>query len=237
MPVYVQPPDTPPPATVTERRARIRGYASGIVPVDHVSSELAREAATLGLAVKLSDVTALGHRSPHPRARDAPRPGGTSLRVSLPVAFGGRTWRLDMAPTRPDLLPGETSEGRLLLAGAMVLMFLTGLFVVTEAGLGVAVAAEVTHRTAELNSEVVIRRRLEAMARESEARLDLALRGSTAGAVGSRGRVGPRVPERRLGRHPRPGGPQQQRGADRLAEDRWCTPTTSSASPWRRSPR
>ncbi len=83
-----------------------------------------------------------------------------------------------MAPTRPDLLPGETSEGRLLLAGAMVLMFLTGLFVVTEAGLGVAVAAEVTHRTAELNSEVVIRRRLEAMARESEARLDLALRGS-----------------------------------------------------------
>ena len=107
-----------------------------------------------------------------------PATGGASLRVSLPVAFGGRTWRLDMAPTRPDLLPGETPEGRLLLAGAMVLMFLTGLFVVTEAGLGVAVAAEVTHRTAELNSEVVVRRRLEAMARESEARLDLALRGS-----------------------------------------------------------
>ena len=57
-------------------------------------------------------------------------------------------------------------------------MFLTGLFVVTETGLGVAVDAEVTHRTAELSSEVVVRRRLEAMARESEARLDLALRGS-----------------------------------------------------------
>ena len=177
MPVYVQPPDTPPPATVAERRERIRGYASGIVPVEHVSNQLAREAATLGLAVKLSDVTALGPEIPI-LSQGRPATGGTSLRVSLPVAFGGRTWRLDMAPTRPDLLPGETSEGRLLLAGAMALMFLTGLFVVTEAGLGVAVAAEVTHRTAELNSEVVIRRRLEALARESEARLDLALRGS-----------------------------------------------------------
>jgi two-component system, NarL family, sensor histidine kinase EvgS len=177
MPVYLHTPDTPPPANATERRARIRGYASGIVPVDHVSNQLAREAATLGLAVQLSDVTSLGPEIPI-LSQGRPATGGTSLRVSLPVAFGGRTWRLDMAPTRPDLLPGETSEGRLLLAGAVALMFLTGLFVVTEAGLGVAVAAEVTHRTAELNSEVVIRRRLEALARESEARLDLALRGS-----------------------------------------------------------
>ena len=177
MPVYTQPPNTPPPASVAERRTRIRGYVSGVVPVDHVSQELAREASTLGLAVQLSDVTAPDDEVSLLR-QGRPVSGGASLRVALPVAFGGRTWRLDMAPTRPDLLPGETSEGRLLLAGAMVLMFLTGLFVVTEAGLGVAVAAEVTHRTAELNSEVVIRRRLEAMARESEARLDLALRGS-----------------------------------------------------------
>jgi PAS domain S-box-containing protein len=177
MPVYAQPPNTPPPASMAERRSRVRGYVSGIVPIDHVSQELAREAATLGLAVRLSDVTD-ANREVTLLREGKPATGGTSLRVALPVSFGGRTWRLDMAPTRPDLLPGETPEGRLLLAGAMVLMFLSGLFVVTEAGLGVAVAAEVTHRTAELNSEVVIRRRLEAMARESEARLDLALRGS-----------------------------------------------------------
>ena len=177
MPVYAQPPNTPAPGTLAERRSRIRGYVSGVVPVDHVSQELAREAATLGLAVRLSDVTTPGSEFTLLR-QGRPAAGGTSLRVVTPVAFGGRTWQLDMAPTRPDLLPGETPEGRLLLAGAMVLMFLSGLFVVTEAGLGVAVAAEVTHRTAELNSEVVVRRRLEAMARESEARLDLALRGS-----------------------------------------------------------
>jgi PAS domain S-box-containing protein len=177
MPVYAQPPDTPLPATLAERRSRIRGYVSGVVPVDHVSQELAREASTLGLAVRLSDVTTPGSEFTLLR-QGRPAAGGASLRIVTPVGFGGRTWRLDMAPTRPDLLPGETPEGRLLLAGAMVLMFLSGLFVVTEAGLGVAVAAEVTHRTAELNSEVVVRRRLEAMARESEARLDLALRGS-----------------------------------------------------------
>ena len=50
MPVYAQPPTMPRPATVGERRSRIRGYASGVVPVDHVSQELAREASTLGLA-------------------------------------------------------------------------------------------------------------------------------------------------------------------------------------------
>jgi PAS domain S-box-containing protein len=177
MPVYTQPPNMAPPGTIAERRSRIRGYASGVVPVDHVSQELAREASTLGIAVRLSDVTAPDNEVIL-LSQGRPATGGASLRVALPVAFGGRTWRLDLAPTRPDLLPGETPEGRLLVAGAMVLMFLTGLFVVTEAGLGVAVAAEVTHRTAELNSEVVIRRRLEAMARESESRLDLALRGS-----------------------------------------------------------
>jgi PAS domain S-box-containing protein len=86
------------------------------------------------------------------------------------VVFGGRAWRLDLAPVRPDLLPGETRDGRLMLAGAVLLTFLTGLFVLTEAGLSIAVAVEVQHRTAELSGEVIVRRRLEAQARESEAR-------------------------------------------------------------------
>ncbi|HEY6509686.1 MAG TPA: ATP-binding protein, partial [Vicinamibacterales bacterium] len=177
MPVYAHVEAATAPAGVDDRRARLRGHAVGVVLVDSMANELAREASTLGLSLRLSDVTRVERPVPL-LAQGTPATGGASLRVSQPAVFGGRTWLLEMAPVRPDLLPGETPEGRLLLVSATVLMFLTGLFVVTEAGLGVAVAAEVTHRTAELSSEVVVRRRLEAVARENEARLDLALRGS-----------------------------------------------------------
>jgi PAS domain-containing protein len=177
VPVYEVRPGEPEPRDADERRRRLRGLVTGVVPVSTIASSLAREATTLELALGLSDVTVPDRPVPLMAAGE-PASGGASLRLSMPVVFGGRTWLLDLAPSRPDLLPGETPSGRMLLAGAAVLMFLTGLFVVTETGLGAAVESEVTTRTAELSSEVVVRRRLEAMARESEARLDLALRGS-----------------------------------------------------------
>ena len=49
----------------------------------------------------------------------------------------------------------------------------------TEAGLSIAVAVEVQHRTAELSGEVIVRRRLEAQARESEARFRTIFENST----------------------------------------------------------
>jgi PAS domain S-box-containing protein len=177
MPVYEHRPGEAAPRDADERRRRLRGMATGVVPVSTIASGLAREAGTLEIALSLSDVTVPDRPVPLMET-GRPASGGASLRASMPVVFGGRTWLLDLAPSRPDLLPGETPSGRMLLAGAAVLMFLTGLFVVTETGLGAAVESEVTHRTAELSSEVVVRRRLEAMARESEARLGLALRGS-----------------------------------------------------------
>ena len=153
------------------RRARTRcaGSRCRCVPIDSLAQNLAREAATLRLAASLVDVTDPEESVPI-FTQGTPARAGASLRVSLPVVFGGRAWRLDLAPVRPDLLPGETRDGRLMLAGAVLLTFLTGLFVLTEAGLSIAVAVEVQHRTAELSGEVIVRRRLEAQARESEAR-------------------------------------------------------------------
>ena len=140
-----------------------------VVPIDSLARNLAREAATLRLAASLVDVSDPEETVPI-FSQGTPARAGASLRVNLPVVFGGRAWRLDLAPVRPDLLPGETRDGRLMLAGAVLLTFLTGLFVLTEAGLSIAVAVEVQHRTAELSGEVILRRRLEAQARESEAR-------------------------------------------------------------------
>ncbi|HET9268066.1 MAG TPA: PAS domain S-box protein, partial [Vicinamibacterales bacterium] len=157
------------PASVAARQDALRGYAMSVVPIDNLAQNLAREAATLRLAASLVDVTDPDETVPI-FSQGTPARAGASLRVSLPVVFGGRSWRLDLAPVRPDLLPGETRDGRLMLAGAVLLTFLTGLFVLTEAGLSIAVAVEVQHRTAELSGEVIVRRRLEAQARESEAR-------------------------------------------------------------------
>jgi PAS domain S-box-containing protein len=157
------------PASVAARQDALRGYAMSVVPIDNLAQNLAREAATLRLAASLVDVTDPDETVPI-FSQGTPARAGASLRVNLPVVFGGRSWRLDLAPVRPDLLPGETRDGRLMLAGAVLLTFLTGLFVLTEAGLSIAVAVEVQHRTAELSGEVIVRRRLEAQARESEAR-------------------------------------------------------------------
>jgi PAS domain S-box-containing protein len=156
-------------SSVAERQDTLRGYAMSVVPIDGLARNLAREAATLRLAASLVDVSDPAGALPI-FSQGTPARAGASLRVSLPVVFGGRAWRLDLAPVRPDLLPGETRDGRLMLAGAVLLTFLTGLFVLTEAGLSIAVAVEVQHRTAELSGEVIVRRRLEAQARESEAR-------------------------------------------------------------------
>jgi len=156
-------------ASVAVRQDTLRGYAMSVVPIDNLAQNLAREAATLRLAASLVDVSDPEEVVPI-FTQGTPARAGASLRVNLPVVFGGRAWRLDLAPVRPDLLPGETRDGRLMLAGAVLLTFLTGLFVLTEAGLSIAVAVEVQHRTAELSGEVIVRRRLEAQARESEAR-------------------------------------------------------------------
>ena len=155
--------------TVAGRQDTLRGFAMSVMPIDSIAQNLAREAATLRLAASLVDVSNPAETVPI-FSQGTPARAGASLRVSLPVVFGGRAWRLDLAPVRPDLLPGETRDGRLMLAGAVLLTFLTGLFVLTEAGLSIAVAVEVQHRTAELSGEVIVRRRLEAQARESEAR-------------------------------------------------------------------
>ena len=155
--------------TVAARQDTLRGFAMSVLPIDSIAQNLAREAATLRLAAALVDVSDPAESVPI-FMQGTPARAGASLRVSLPVVFGGRAWRLDLAPVRPDLLPGETRDGRLMLAGAVLLTFLTGLFVLTEAGLSIAVAVEVQHRTAELSGEVIVRRRLEAQARESEAR-------------------------------------------------------------------
>ena len=169
VPVYAMPADQAAGASVASRQDTLRGYAMSVVPIDNLAQNLAREAATLGLAASLVDVSDPEDALPI-FTQGTPARAGASLRVNLPVVFGGRAWRLDLAPVRPDLLPGETRDGRLMLAGAVLLTFLTGLFVLTEAGLSIAVAVEVQHRTAELSGEVIVRRRLEAQARESEAR-------------------------------------------------------------------
>ena len=114
------------------------------MPIDSLARNLAREAATLRLAASLVDVSDPEETVPI-FSQGTPARAGASLRVNLPVVFGGRAWRLDLAPVRPDLLPGETRDGRLMLAGAVLLTFLTGLFVLTEAGLSIAVAVEVQH--------------------------------------------------------------------------------------------
>ena len=155
--------------SVAARQDTLRGFAMSVLPIDSLAQNLAREAATLRLAASIVDVSDPEEIVPI-FTQGTPARAGASLRVSLPVVFGGRAWRLDLAPVRPDLLPGETRDGRLMLAGAVLLTFLTGLFVLTEAGLSIAVAVEVQHRTAELSGEVIVRRRLEAQARESEAR-------------------------------------------------------------------
>jgi PAS domain S-box-containing protein len=165
-------------ASVSVRQDSLRGFAMSVVPIDSLAQNLAREAATLRLAASLVDVTDPDETVPI-FAQGTPARAGASLRVNLPVVFGGRAWRLDLAPVRPDLLPGETRDGRLMLAGAVLLTFLTGLFVLTEAGLSIAVAVEVQHRTAELSGEVIVRRRLEAQARESEARFRTIFENST----------------------------------------------------------
>jgi hypothetical protein len=36
-----------------------------------------------------------------------PARAGASLRVNLPVVFGGRAWRLDLAPVRPTCCPAR----------------------------------------------------------------------------------------------------------------------------------
>jgi len=169
------------PGTLTSVAARqdsLRGYAMSVVTIESLAQNLAREATTLRLAASLLDVS--DPEEPVPIfSQGTPARAGASLRVNLPVVFGGRAWRLDLAPVRPDLLPGETRDGRLMLAGAVLLTFLTGLFVLTEAGLSIAVAVEVHHRTAELSGEVIVRRRLEAQARESEARFRTIFENST----------------------------------------------------------
>ena len=169
VPVYTMGADKASAASVAARQDSLRGYAMSVVPIDGLAQNLAREAATLRLAASLVDVSDPEEVLPI-FTQGTPARAGASLRVNLPVVFGGRAWRLDLAPVRPDLLPGETRDGRLMLAGAVLLTFLTGLFVLTEAGLSIAVAVEVQHRTAELSGEVIVRRRLEAQARESEAR-------------------------------------------------------------------
>ena len=166
VPVYAMPAAG---ASVAARQDTLRGFAMSVLPIDSLAQNLAREAATLRLAASLVDVTNPEDFVPI-FTQGTPARAGASLRVSIPVVFGGRAWRLDLAPVRPDLLPGETRDGRLMLAGAVLLTFLTGLFVLTEAGLSIAVAVEVQHRTAELSGEVIVRRRLEAQARESEGR-------------------------------------------------------------------
>jgi PAS domain S-box-containing protein len=178
VPVYSVGPASASAASVAVRQDTLRGYAMSVVPIDSLAQNLAREAATLRLAASLVDVSDPEEVVPI-FTQGTPARAGASLRVNLPVVFGGRAWRLDLAPVRPDLLPGETRDGRLMLAGAVLLTFLTGLFVLTEAGLSIAVAVEVQHRTAELSGEVIVRRRLEAQARESEARFRTIFENST----------------------------------------------------------
>ena len=180
VPVYTPDASRAAPAvpSVAARQDSLRGFAVSVLPIDSLAQNLAREAATLRLAASIVDVSDPEEIVPI-FSQGTPARAGASLRVSLPVVFGGRAWRLDLAPVRPDLLPGETRDGRLMLAGAVLLTFLTGLFVLTEAGLSIAVAVEVQHRTADLSGEVIVRRRLEAQARESEARFRTIFENST----------------------------------------------------------
>jgi PAS domain-containing protein len=149
------------------------------VPIDNLAQNLAREAATLRLAASLVDVTDPDETLPIFSQGTA---GARRRQPARQPAGGVRRPRLAARPRRRaarTCCRAKTRDGRLMLAGAVLLTFLTGLFVLTEPGLSIAVAVEVQHRTAELSGEVILRRRLEAQARESEARFRTIFENST----------------------------------------------------------
>jgi hypothetical protein len=129
-------------ASVAARQAALRGCAMSVVLIDGLAQNLAREAAAPAGRV------ARGCERPRRRCRlpqGTPGRAGAGLRVNYRWCSAG-AWRSTWRTRRPTAA-GETRrppDAR----GCRPLTFLTGLFVLTEAGLSIAVAVEVQHRTA-----------------------------------------------------------------------------------------
>ena len=96
LPVYA---GGPPPRTIAERRARMRGS----IAASFVARELVAEAipaATLeSLAVVVEDITDGG--DPRLLFESGGVPGGTPLLFERDLRFGGRDWRVRMWPVEP----------------------------------------------------------------------------------------------------------------------------------------
>ena len=89
VPVYTRSSGSPGAPTVAARQDTLRGFAMSVLPIDSIAQNLAREASTLRLAASLVDVSDPAE-SVTIFSQGTPARAGASLRVSLPVVFGGR---------------------------------------------------------------------------------------------------------------------------------------------------
>jgi len=162
-----------PVRTVEERRAALRGYATGVFRVDDMIAAALRGREFAGIEVRLLDATdPAGERllGTFPSGGARASREAADWRTDLDIA--GRRWVLSFAPTSPGPEARGWQVWAVLAAGLFnlgllgaVLLTVTGHVDTVE-----ALVAEGRARNAELGREVGERRLAEAALRRSEAR-------------------------------------------------------------------
>lgn len=146
-----------PPATVAERRAQLRGFATVVIRVDEMVREAQRRASENDVLVRVTDLNA-----PGAQLMSGPEPGAVreDLAWSMHDEVGGRTWRIDVLSAGPA--PRSWAGWQALAAGLAATGMLVA-FVLDGRAQTVQVERLVTERTAALarSNEALARSSLE----------------------------------------------------------------------------
>ncbi len=173
------------PASVEQRRQRLKGYALGVFRIGDMVSTAWENFDLSDVDYRLLDISApeasrLLH-SNFPR-NSAPMPvtSGVSappLRAHADIDFAGRHWRLEYYPTAKFLAEVDYWEARRLLLGGLLIASILGAFLLIIVGRSAMITRIVTERTedlttanAELAKWVDVRRQMVEALQESEAK-------------------------------------------------------------------
>jgi PAS domain S-box-containing protein len=161
----------PVPAAIEQRRAAIRGYATGAFRLADLVETAVRELPRDGMTVALFDRSMTGSGLLYADALWPLR--GTELSAPLwrePFVFGGRPWEVRVAATHAYLETYRSWRAWLILIGGLLFTGLLGAFLLVVTSRTARVEELVVRRTAELQNELQERHRAEGVVRLGEAR-------------------------------------------------------------------
>ncbi|MBA4742193.1 MAG: PAS domain S-box protein [Azoarcus sp.] len=152
-------------------RAELKGYVRGVFDLDQMFFGLARTASEKGLLYRIADVS----DPTAPILIESTMPADAASAWTREIAFGQRTWRLQMQSATQYWHPGATTDTRLLLALSILTALAAAFSALGSAGRNVATDVEVAERTGALEDELAARQAAENALRENERDLAITL--------------------------------------------------------------